>query len=160
MTGDSAIATATIERDIVIDAPVDVVWRTITEPDQIVQWFADRVDVEARPGGDGLLTFHDPAQDQLVEAPIVVEAVDEPHQFSFRWGHPSGERPVAGNSMLVEFTLVVEGQDRTRLRVVETGLELLDWPAEQKTAYADDHRGGWEHHLGRLQDLFSGRSDG
>ena len=24
-----------IEREVVIDAPVDVVWRTITEPDQI-----------------------------------------------------------------------------------------------------------------------------
>ncbi len=26
-----------IERDVLIDAPVDVVWRTITEPDQISQ---------------------------------------------------------------------------------------------------------------------------
>src|SRR3954454_14095062 len=128
MTGDSAIATATIERDIVIDAPVDVVWRTITEPEQIVQWFADRVDLKARPGGEGLLTFHDPAQDQLVEAPLVVEAVDEPHRFSFRWGHPAGARPVAGNSTLVEFTLVAEADERTRLLVTETGLELLDWP--------------------------------
>jgi hypothetical protein len=35
-----------IEREIVIDAPVEVVWRTITEPDQISQWFADKVDLE------------------------------------------------------------------------------------------------------------------
>ena len=27
-----------IEREVVIDAPVDVVWRTVTEPQQISQW--------------------------------------------------------------------------------------------------------------------------
>ena len=31
-----------IEREIVIEAPAEVVWRTITEPDQISLWFADR----------------------------------------------------------------------------------------------------------------------
>jgi uncharacterized protein YndB with AHSA1/START domain len=33
-----------IEREVVIEAPVEVVWRTVTEPDQLSQWFA-------RPGG-------------------------------------------------------------------------------------------------------------
>jgi len=35
----------TIERQILIEAPVKVVWRTITEPDQISQWFADKVEL-------------------------------------------------------------------------------------------------------------------
>jgi uncharacterized protein YndB with AHSA1/START domain len=26
-------------------APAEVVWRTITEPDQMSQWFADRVEL-------------------------------------------------------------------------------------------------------------------
>jgi uncharacterized protein YndB with AHSA1/START domain len=30
-----------IEREVLIEAPVEVVWRTITEPDQMSQWFAD-----------------------------------------------------------------------------------------------------------------------
>ena len=34
-----------IEREILIEAPVEVVWRAITEPDQISQWFADRVEL-------------------------------------------------------------------------------------------------------------------
>ena len=42
----------TIEREIVIDAPADVVWRTITEPEQIAQWFADRVELELRLLGE------------------------------------------------------------------------------------------------------------
>ena len=47
----------TIERDIEIDAPVEVVWRTITEPELIRTWFSDAADVEARPGAVGSLTF-------------------------------------------------------------------------------------------------------
>jgi uncharacterized protein YndB with AHSA1/START domain len=33
-----------IEREVVIEAPAEVVWRTITEPGQMSQWFADRVE--------------------------------------------------------------------------------------------------------------------
>jgi hypothetical protein len=39
-----------IEREILIDAPAEVVWRTITEPDQVSQWFADRVELVVEPG--------------------------------------------------------------------------------------------------------------
>src|SRR4030081_2344438 len=109
-----------IEREVVIDAPVEVVWRTITEPDMISQWFADRVELELEPGGRGVMVFADR------RAPLVVESVDPPTRFSFRWRHPAGERPTAIDAMLVEFTLVGEGE-RTRLRVVESGLELLAW---------------------------------
>ena len=30
-----------IEREVLIEAPADVVWRTITEPGQLSQWFAE-----------------------------------------------------------------------------------------------------------------------
>ena len=41
-----------IEREVLIEAPAEVVWRTITEPDQITQWFASRVElVIGEPGG-------------------------------------------------------------------------------------------------------------
>ena len=92
-----------IEREIMIDAPVEVVWRTITEPDQISQWFADRVELEAKPRAHGYLGFGDQG------GPVVVEAVDPPTRFAFRWNHPADEEPVAANSLLVEFTLVGDG---------------------------------------------------
>ena len=34
-----------IDSEVLIAAPVDVVWRTITEPGQISQWFADQVEL-------------------------------------------------------------------------------------------------------------------
>ena len=147
----TTVTDLTIEREILIEAPADVVWRTITEPEQVAQWFADRVELDARPGGDGILVFEDMAN----IAPVVVESVDPPHRFTFRWAHPDGEAPVPGNSVLVEFTLTAEGDERTRLRVAETGLDAMGWPDDDKARYADEHRQGWDLHLGRLVDLFA-----
>ena len=79
-----------IEREIVIDAPVEVVWRTVTEPDQITLWFADKVDLEVEPGAHGYMGFGEQG------GPVVVEAVEPPTRFSFRWNHPAGEEPAAG----------------------------------------------------------------
>src|SRR6266850_2382132 len=144
----TTMADLQIEREVLIDAPVDVVWRTITEPEQIRLWFADRVELEPEPGGRGLMGFEDRA------FPLVVEAVQPPTRFAFRWNHPAGEEPAAGNSTLVEFTLLGEGE-RTRLRVVESGLELLVWPVGDKEHFADEHRGACATYMDRLAGLLT-----
>jgi uncharacterized protein YndB with AHSA1/START domain len=59
--------------------------------------------------------------------------------------------------MLVEFTLRPEGDERTRLRVVESGHELRDWPDAEKRRYADEHQGGWGEFLDRLAGVLAGR---
>ena len=46
-----------IEREIRIDAPIDLVWSVLTEPDQITQWFRDSADLDLRPEAEGTLTF-------------------------------------------------------------------------------------------------------
>jgi uncharacterized protein YndB with AHSA1/START domain len=111
--------------------------------------------ISRRPGGDGTLVFEDRGTVKPATVAVVVETVDPPRQFSFRWAHPEGEAPVAGNSVLVEFTLSAESDERTRLRVVETGLGALAWPQEDKARYADEHRDGWAIHLGRLNELLA-----
>ena len=141
-----------IDREVLIEAPVEVVWRTITEPDQVSRWFADRVELVVEPGAHGYMEFGDQG------GPVVVEIVDSPVRFSFRWNHPRGEEPVPGNSMLVEFTLTPEGE-RTRLRVAESGHELRAWPDAEKERYAAEHREGWVEYLDRLaRTLAKGRS--
>lgn len=136
-----------IERDVLIEAPVDVVWRFVTEPDRISQWFADKVELVAEPGAHGYMHFGDQG------GPVVVEAVEPKTRFAFRWNHPTDEEPVTGNSQLVEFTLTAEGPERTRLRVVESGHELRDWPVTEQQRYADEHRDGWGDFLGRLSGV-------
>ena len=141
-----------IEREILVEAPVEVVWRTITEPDQVTRWFADRVDLVIEPGARGYMGFGDQG------GPVVVVTVDPPIRLSFRWNFPRGEEPAAGNSMLVEFTLTPEGDERTRLRVVESGHELRAWPDAEKQRYADEHRDGWVEYLERLGTLLANQS--
>jgi uncharacterized protein YndB with AHSA1/START domain len=138
-----------IEREVLIEAPAEVVWRTITEPDQMSQWFADRVDLVVEPGAHGYMGFGDQG------GPVVVETVDPPSCFSFRWNHPREEEPVVGNSMLVEFTLTPEGGERTRLRATESGHELRDWPDPEKQRYAKEHQEGWGEFLDRLAGLLA-----
>ena len=141
-----------IERDILIEAPVEVVWRTVTEPDQMTQWFADKVELELTPGGHGYMGFGEQG------GPVVVEAVEPPTRFSFRWNHPSGEDPTPTNSLLVEFTLAAEGAGRTRLRVTESALATIDRPDIDKATYAEEHNHGWGDFLGRLDRLLADRT--
>ena len=143
-----------IEREIVIEAPAEVVWRIITEPDQMSLWFADRVDLVVEPGAHGYMGFGDQG------GPVVVETVDPPTRFSFRWNHPRDEEPVVGNSMLVEFTLTPMGDERTRVRVSEGGHEVRDWSEAEKQRYADEHREGWGDFLERLAGVATERRSG
>ncbi len=143
-----------IEREVLIEAPAEVVWRTITEPDQMSLWFADRVDLVIEPGAHGFMQFGDQG------GPVVVEKVEPPALFSFRWNYPGGEEPVPGNSMLVEFTLTPEGSERTRLRVSESGHELLPWPDMEKQRYADEHQEGWAEFLNGLTSVLAKRRPG
>ena len=133
-----------IERETLIEAPLEVVWGVVTEPEQITRWLSDGAQLDLRPGGDGVLSWktHDPVR-------LRVERVERPHLFSFRWMHPEGSEPLDDNSILVEFTLTDEG-GRTRLRVVESGLAAVGWPQEEKTEYRDSHSGGWERHFREL----------
>jgi uncharacterized protein YndB with AHSA1/START domain len=148
----------TIEREIEIEAPVEVVWRTITEPALIRTWFSDVADVEARPGAVGSLTFRANTDTPNVVG-ITVVAADRPHTFSYRWVYPPGERATEANSTLVTFTLVAVGDERTRLRVVESGLDRMDISEDEKQQFLEEHRRGWQVQGDRLRDLFaSGRA--
>jgi uncharacterized protein YndB with AHSA1/START domain len=145
-----------IEKSVHIEAPVELVWRMVTEPDQVVRWFPDEVDLQPTPGYEGSMTFR-PEAGGTVHVPIRVESVDAPHRFTYRWNHAAGTVADAANSMLVEFTLIPE-DGGTRLRVVETGHDGLGWPQDQQDAYVNDHNDGWSHHLGRLERLYTRRS--
>jgi uncharacterized protein YndB with AHSA1/START domain len=138
-----------IERDVLIEAPIDVVWEVISRPEHIVHWFSDEAELDLRPGAEGLLTFEMKDANQPAAYHLRFEAVEPPRRLAFRWAYPRGENPRPGNSMLVEFTLTAE-DGKTRVTVVESGLDLVPWPDDEKQGYADSHSNGWARHLGRL----------
>lgn len=147
----------TIEKDILINAPAETVYRVITEPDQIARWFADAADLDPVPGGQGSLTFADRATNQRMTVRLAVQAAEPPHRFVFRWDYPDGEQPAEGNSLLVEFALTAEGTG-TRLRVTESGFAALRRPGQDMVGYYEAHGKGWDAHLASLQDYVAGQS--
>ncbi|HEY4889482.1 MAG TPA: SRPBCC domain-containing protein [Candidatus Dormibacteraeota bacterium] len=136
-----------IEKEILIEAPVEVVWHLLTEPDQIRQWFADKAEIELRVGSKGALAFKGQDSYQLQ-----VEAVEPPRRFAFRWVRRPGLIFRNDNSLFVEFILEPENGS-TRLRVVESGFDAIDWSDEERAKYVEDHANGWQQCLGRLRDL-------
>ncbi len=134
-----------IDRDILISSPIDIVWNIVTTAEQIPNWFGDAAGIDLRPGGDGLVTFND-----YGTSPFRVVDVQPPTLFSFRWVYPEGEEPTTSNSTLVTFSLQTEG-DQTRVRVVESGLSELDWDDDRKSSFATEHIEGWISILERLQ---------
>lgn len=138
-----------IEQEVLIEAPIDVVWAVLTEPEHVAGWFSQSAEIDLRPGGDAKFTWR-----QHGSALAWVERVEPPHFFAFRWVRPVGEEQRRDNSTLVEFTLTDEG-DRTRLRVVESGFRKLAWSENAKTRYADENTRGWQLELGELRDYVS-----
>jgi uncharacterized protein YndB with AHSA1/START domain len=134
-----------IEREILIDAPLEVVWVVVTESEHVGSWFSDSAVIELRPGGRATLTWREHGA-----ALARIERVEPPHEFAFRWARPLGAEPDEGNSTLVEFSLVAEG-DGTRLRVVESGFRELEASEEEKARYAEGNQKGWEIELGELE---------
>ena len=139
-----------IEREIVIDAPIEVVWRVVTEPEHISGWFSDSVELDLRPGGEAALRWNEHGT-----VPGRVERVEPPRFFSFRWAVGHGADTGEENWTLVEFSLSEEGSASTRLQVVESGFQDLAAPDHEKQRHFDGHRRGWELELGELEAYVS-----
>ena len=135
----------TISREIDIDAPPDVVWAIVTEARHLAGWFSDEAEIDLRPGGAMLLTWHGHGSYRAR-----VETVEPPHTFAFRWVMREGVEPVQGSSTLVVMTLTPEGAG-TRLQVVETGFSDLAWPEDERVRYAGENAKGWIAELDELR---------
>jgi uncharacterized protein YndB with AHSA1/START domain len=48
-----------IEREIVFPASPAEVWEALTEPARLEEWFATEVELDARPGGEGVFRWGD-----------------------------------------------------------------------------------------------------
>jgi uncharacterized protein YndB with AHSA1/START domain len=94
-----------------IDFPVspDELWEALTDPEQLEEWFANDVELDARPGGAGVFRWEDGEERRAT----VVEA--EPRErLVLDWDDEGGE---------VELSLE-ETEAGTRLHVRESSPEF------------------------------------
>lgn len=132
-----------IERTTHIPTDIDTVWHALTTSEGIRSWFGDTAEIDLRPGGEAWFgwseygdAFH-----------AIVEAVDPPHRFAYRWTHASSVRADESPTTLVEFTLT-EDTSGTTVTVVESGFEAL--PAEIRVQSFSDNTSGWQAEMADL----------
>jgi uncharacterized protein YndB with AHSA1/START domain len=127
-----------IEREVTVAAPIERVWEVVTRSEHLGTWFGDAgAEIDLRPGGTMSMTF---VKHGTVHA--VVERVEPPHVFAYRWARPMGALPGEGNTTLVVFTLSSEGNE-TRLRVVESGFRELQGTEEEIAKHYQGNTDGW-----------------
>ncbi len=131
-----------IEREILIDAPIELVWRLVSRPGW---WIGD----EDREGQTitrerDHVIVDDPRYGRWVVLTVSSQA---PHHVSYRSPEAAEQALEEGSSTLVEFLLAEHGSG-TRLRVVESGFASLPVSAEGRAAKIEGNSRGWQVQLG------------
>jgi uncharacterized protein YndB with AHSA1/START domain len=124
----------TIEREIVIAAPAERVFRALTEPGELERWFTTTATGEARAGGSFRFFWEG---DGHVDGRYL--EVVPPERLVYEWYNPQGT---------VRITIVLEAEAAgTHLRLTAEGYgDGEDWDA-----LYDGERNGWGPLLGALQ---------
>jgi len=140
--GNAVESADRIEREIMIDAPIERVWRLVSEPGW---WIGDGDRSAQQISRDGhLVIVDDPRYGRYQVLPV---SSDAPHHASYRSSLFPGPPPGEGTSTLVEFVLAEQGGG-TLLRVIESGFASLAVPAERRAAMVEGNIEGWEQQLG------------
>jgi uncharacterized protein YndB with AHSA1/START domain len=136
-----------IEREVILPAPPARVWTALTQADQLSAWFGTQATVDLRPGGELVFTW-DGSTGPSGIARGVVETIEPPIRFVFRWQSEADQAPMTR----VEFTLEPHPEG-TRLRLVESGFASL--PPESRGGPHASHVEGWQRELGELEQYLA-----
>src|SRR6476660_7786337 len=107
-----------VEREIVVPEEPAEVWESLTDPERLEEWFASDVELDARPGGEGVFRWGDGD-----ERAAVVRELEEAERLVLDWDD--------GGTVVLELEPVVDG---TRVRVIESSPEFA--PALELRALA------------------------
>jgi uncharacterized protein YndB with AHSA1/START domain len=134
----------TVTRTLHIATHPSAVWAALTQAELISEWFGDTAAIDLRVGGRGVMGW-----DKDGAFAFIIDELDEPNTFAFRWAHESGEDPVLDKSTLVRFSLI-ETAGGTELTVVETGWEQFGRDSDR---FMKQNTGGWLEELDELKDF-------
>ncbi|MDF1607833.1 SRPBCC family protein [Hoeflea sp. YIM 152468] len=143
--------TDSIERTVVLDAPVERVWTALTDAQEFGTWFRLKLDgpFEAGKVTTGEVTY--PGAEGL-RFWARVKDVEEPRLFSFVWPYHETVSPddpdIASKVTLVEFTLEASGEG-TRLTVRESGFDKL--PESRRLQAFRENQHGWKIQMGNIK---------
>lgn len=151
------MSTDRIEKDVLLRAPLQRVWRAISNSEEFGRWFGVRFDgpfVAGEPVtgvmtptevDEGVAASQQPYAGEADTWHVV--AVEPPHRLAYRW-HPYAVDPGTDYAdeptTLVEFTLT-EVDDGVLLRIVESGFDAI--PAGRRVSAFEANSEGWAHQV-------------
>ena len=140
-----------IEKTLELEAPLERVWRALTDAEQFGQWFRVKLEGPFTPGEEtvGRVTF--PGYEGVVWRCRTV-AIEPMRRFAFTW-HPHAIDPEIDYAQepptLVEFRLEPAG-DGVRLRLTESGFDAL--PPHRREQAFPRNEGGWTIQMQNIRD--------
>jgi uncharacterized protein YndB with AHSA1/START domain len=140
---DSGDAQEPYATEVELPAPVEEVFRHLTDPAAMIRWMGQHATLQPVPGGAFEVDINGvPVRGQYLE-------IDPPRRVLVTWG-VSGNDVMPPGATQVEFTLTPTSAG-TLLRLVHRGL-----PPDQ----ASVHAMGWHHFLDRLTGAAAGADPG
>lgn len=139
-----------IEKSIDLKAPVERVWRALTDHTEFGTWFRVKLDGPFVSGEFATGRITHPGYEHVIWRAKIVR-MEKPRSFAFTW-HPYAVDPAVDYSgetpTLVEFELqpIAGG---TRLRIVESGFDSL--PSARKPDALRMNDNGWAQQAKNIQ---------
>lgn len=139
---DPMTSTDRIEKKVVLRAPIDRVWRAISDSKQFGEWFRVRLDEPFAAGKKvkGKITV---PNYEHIQFEMEIERIQPQTYFSYRW-HPYAIDPKTDYSKepttLVEFQLA-EVKEGTVLTITESGFDKI--PASRRAEAFRSNDNGW-----------------
>ncbi len=139
-----------IEKIIELSAPIERVWRALTDHREFGEWFRVKLNNPFMPGQvtTGSITY--PGYEHL-KWEATVKVMERPRLFSFSW-HPYAVDPGKDYSAepptLVEFRLEPTASG-TRLTVIESGFDAL--PSHRRAEALRMNDSGWAEQIRNIQ---------
>ncbi|HEX6524237.1 MAG TPA: SRPBCC domain-containing protein [Streptosporangiaceae bacterium] len=125
--------------EVDLPAPVEEVFRHLTDPAAMIRWMGQHAVLKPVPGGAFEVGLNGvPVRGRYLE-------IDAPRRIVVSWG-VAGNAEMPPGATQVEFTLTPACAG-TRLRLVHRGLP----PGQEQF-----HAAGWQHFLGQLTRIVTG----
>jgi uncharacterized protein YndB with AHSA1/START domain len=152
-----------LTRDVLLDMPVDDLWRLVAEPDGLRLWLGDSVELDVRPGGVGTVRDRGHVDDEshadgdgnaagegegdgdgdgIVLRHVRVDRVEPAHELAFTWWRTDDPDTASQASQVVFQLTAVPGG--SHLLITETLLGPVPPTGITATAFACTAGTAWE----------------